>query len=218
MPRSPRLEYPDALYHVTSRGSLRGAIFVDDQDRAALFAILARALQACEARIFAYCLMGNHYHFVLQTRQANLSTLMQRVNSIYSLRFKRRHGRLGPTFESRFKAVHVDRDSYLLAACRYVDLNPVRAGLVDSPAQWAWSSYRAHIGRTACPSWLATVELHGALMGQVPEDTVQTSTACRRYAEWVDAGRGVQLWKESLRHGIFLGDEAFVERVKGQGQ
>jgi len=162
--------------------------------------------------------MGNHYHFVVQTHQANLSKLMHRVNSTYSLTFNRRHGRLGPAFEGRFKALHVDRDSYLLEVCRYVDLNPVRAGLVDSPGQWAWSSYRAHIGRTTSPAWLATTELHGALMGQVPTGAVQTASARCRYAEWVDAGRGAQLWRESLRHGLYLGDETFVEHVKRHGQ
>ncbi len=218
MPRSPRLEYPGALYHVTSRGIQQGAIFVDDRDRASLLAIFTRSLHACEARSFAFCLMGNHYHFVVQTHQANLSRLMHRVNSIYSLTFNRRHSRLGPAFEGRFKAVHVDRDSYLLEVCRYVDLNPVRAGLVDSPGQWAWSSYRAHIGHTTSPAWLATTELHGALTGQVPADAVQTASARRRYAEWVAAGRGVRLWKESLRHGLYLGDETFVEHVKRRGQ
>ena len=218
MPRPPRLEYPDALYHVTSRGSRRDPIFVDDHDRASLLSILTQALHACDARAFAFCLMGNHYHFVLQTRQANLSTLMHRVNSVYSLTFNRRHARLGPTFEGRFKAVHVDRDNYLLEVCRYVDLNPVRAGMADSPGQWPWSSYRAHVGRTPSPPWLATAELSGALMGLMPEGVQQTAAACRRYAEWVEAGRSVQLWKESLRHGAFLGDEAFIERVKRQGR
>ncbi len=214
MPRSTRIEYPGALYHVTARGVQQGAIFVDDRDRGCLLAILARTLAACEARAFAFCLMGNHYHFVLQTRQANLSVLMHRVNSLYSLTFNRRHGRRGHVFEGRFKALHVDRDAYLIEVCRYVDLNPVRAGLVASPEQWAWSSFRAHAGYTPSPSWLATAELHGTLTGPVPQDGVQTSAAQLRYADWVDAGRGVQLWRESLRDGLYLGDEAFVERVK----
>jgi putative transposase len=202
MPRSPRLEYPGAHYHVTSRGVRQGVIFVDDRDRASLLAILTRALQICEAQIFAFCLMGNHCHLVLHTRQANLSRLMHRVNSIYSLTFNRRHGRLGPAFEGRFKALHVDRDSYLLEVCRYVDLNPVRAGLVDSPAQWAWSSYRAHIGCIPSPPWLATAELHGALMGQVPGDAEQTASARRRYADWVDAGRGARCGKSRFVTGF----------------
>jgi putative transposase len=217
MSRSPRLEYPGALYHVTARGVRQDAIFVDDRDRVSLLTILSQALRVCEARTFALCLMGNHYHFVLQTRQANLSVLMHRINSRYSLTFNRRHGRRGHVFEGRFKALHVDRDAYLLAVCRYVDLNPVRAGLVESPAQWAWSSYRAHTGSTPSPPWLATAELHGALMGQVPQGAAQTAAARHRYADWVEAGRGAQLWKESLRHGLFLGDEAFVERMKRDG-
>ena len=214
MSRSPRLEYPGAFYHVTARGIQQGAIFVDDHDRDSLLTILARALRACDAQAFALCLMGNHYHFVLQTRQANLSVLMHRVNSVYSLTFNRRHGRRGHVFEGRFKALHVDRDAYLLAVCRYVDLNPVRAGLVESPTQWTWSSYRAHTGAVPSPPWLATAELHGALMGKVPQDAVQAAAARRRYADWVDDGRGEQLWKGSLREGLYLGDEAFVERVK----
>jgi len=218
MSRSPRLEYSGALYHVTARGVQQGAIFVDDRDRVSLLTILARALRACEAQAFALCLMGNHYHFVLQTRQANLSVLMHRVNSLCSLTFNRRHHRRGHVFEGRFKALHVDRDAYLLEVCRYVDLNPVRAGLVESPAQWRWSSYRAHIGSMPSPPWLATAELHGALMGQVPQDAMQTAAARRRYADWVDVGRGAQLWKESLRHGLYLGDEAFVERMKRHGR
>ncbi len=114
MPRSTRIEYPGAQYHVTARGVQQGAIFVDDRDRGCLLAILARTLAACEARAFAFCLMGNHYHFVLQTRQANPSVLMHRVNSLYSLTFNRRHGRRGHVFEGRFKALHVDRDAYLM--------------------------------------------------------------------------------------------------------
>ena len=213
MPRPPRLEYPNALYHITSRGARQGAIFLHDQDRTSLLSIQARALRACNAWLFAYCLMGNHYHFVLQTRHANLSALMHRINGVYSLTFNRRHGLRGPVFESRFKALHVDRDAYLLEVCRHVDLNPVRAGMVDSPAQWGWSSFRAHAGLVPSPRWLATAELHGLLMGQVPADEVQDAEASRRYVEWVDEGRRVQLWKECLRRGIFLGDDKFVERV-----
>jgi putative transposase len=202
------------VYHVTARGVQQSAIFLDDRDRNSLLAILAQALSVHEARAFAHCLMDNHYHFVLQTHRANLSVLMHRVNSFYSLVFNRRHRRRGHLFEGRFKALHVDADAYLLAVCRYVDLNPVRAGLVDSPGQWAWSSYRAHTGSMPSPPWLASAEIHGALMGQIPRDAAQTEVARRHYADWVEAGRGVKLWKQSLRHGLYLGDDGFVERMK----
>ena len=214
MPRPLRFEYPGALYHVTARGVQQAAIFIDDQDRVSLLANLAGALRACDANAFAFCLMDNHYHFVLQTCHANLSGLMHRVNSIYSSAFNRRHGRCGHLFEGRFKAVHVDRDAYLLEACRYVELNPVRAGMVRQPEQWRWSSYRSNTGMIPSPRWLATGELHGALMGMSPQDDAQHLAACRSYARWVEDGRDKQLWKTSLRHGRYLGDEAFSESLR----
>ena len=214
MPRLPRLEYPGAVYHLTARGVRQDAIFLDDRDRAALMLVVERALRTCEAQAYAFCLMGNHYHLVVQTRHANLAELMLRINSPYSLAFNQRHGRRGHVFEGRTQVLHVDRDAYLLAVCRYVDLNPVRARLVDRPGQWAWSSYRAHVGSVQAPDWLATEGLHGVLMGQTPRDAAQVEAAQRRYGEWVDAGREIRLWKAALREGRYLGDEAFVERVK----
>ena len=87
--------------------------------------------------------MDNHYHLVLHTRRANLSRIMRDVNGIYTQAYNRRHGTVGHLFQGRFKAILVDRDAYLLEVCRYVDLNPVRAGLGDDPGGWPWSSYRA---------------------------------------------------------------------------
>jgi len=213
MPRSLRLEYPDALYHVTARGVQQDPIFADDVDRRAWIKYVARALDEGDARAFAYCLMGNHYHLVVQTRQPNLSTVMQRVNSTYSQAFNRRHHRSGHLLEGRFKALHVDRDNYLLEVCRYVDLNPVRAGLVESAARWKWSSHKVHTGSAPPVAWLATAELLGVLTGRSCADNSEFGAAQRRYADWVAAGRQVRLWSESLRHGQYLGDDAFVERV-----
>ena len=214
MPRKPRLEYAGAVYHVTARGARQAAIFIDDDDRVALLKILACALRELDGQVFAFCLMGNHYHFVLQTREANLSTLMRRVNSLYGMRFNQRHARFGHVFDGRFNAVHVDRDAYLLEACRYVDLNPVRAALVERPEQWRWTSYRAHVGSIRSPGWLATTEVHGVLTGRTPKDPAQIAQAQHLYAKWVASGREVRLWEESLRQRIYLGDEAFIERVK----
>ena len=213
MPRPERLEYPGALYHVTARGVQQGDIFLDDQDRLALLKYLARALEEGHARALAYCLMDNHYHLVLQTSLSNLSALMQRINSGFCQAVNRRHHCFGHLLEGRFKAVIVDRDNYLLEVCRYVDLNPVRAGLVESPLQWRWSSYASHIGRAPALPWLATAALHDALAERSAETDAQHREAQRNYKEWVAAGRGVRLWEESLRQGRYLGDEAFVERM-----
>ena len=132
MARPLRIEFPGAVYHVTSRGDRREDIFVDDQDRQALLAVVAQALSRFDAEALAYCLMGNHYHLVLHTRQANLSLLMRHVNGVYTQTYNRRHHKVGHLFQGRFKAILVDRDAYLLEVCRYVDLNPVRARVVPN--------------------------------------------------------------------------------------
>jgi hypothetical protein len=141
---------------------------------------------------------------------------MQRIDSGFSQAVNRRHGRRGHLLEGRFKSIVVDRDDYLLEVRRYVDLNPVRAGLVASPSQWRWSSHAAHIGDAAVPGRLATSELHGMIVGCPTEADDAVRRARRRYAQWVAAGRGVRLRDESLRHGLYLGDHAFFERMTGK--
>jgi putative transposase len=146
MSRPLRIQFPGALYHVTSRGDRREPIFVDDTDRAALLNVIAQAAQRFDFSALAYCLMGNHYHFVFHTGQANLSRSMRHINGVFTQTFNRRHGKVGHLFQGRFKSILVDRDSYLMEVCRYVELNPVRAGMVDHAQDWPWSSYRAHAG------------------------------------------------------------------------
>ncbi|WP_413439497.1 transposase [Sulfuriferula sp. GW1] len=119
-------------------------IFEDAADRQAFVGVVALALRRFDACALAFCLMGNHYHLALHTRQPNLSALMRQINGIYTQACNRRHAKVGHLFQGRFKAILVDRDAYLLEVCRYVDLNPVRAAMVADPAQWPWSSYRAY--------------------------------------------------------------------------
>ena len=123
MARPLRIEFPGAVYHVTSRGDRREPIFADDSDRVALLEVVAQAMARFDAQVLAYCLMGNHYHFVLHTRQPNLSRLMRQMNGVYTQRFNRRHQKVGHLLQGRFKAILVDRDAYLLDVCRYVEMN-----------------------------------------------------------------------------------------------
>ncbi len=110
---APRIEFPGAVYHLTSRGDRREPIYADDHDRGAQLDIVALALERFDAQMLAYSLMGNHYHFVLHTRAANLSRLMRQVNGVYTQHVNRRHGLVGHLFQGRFKAILVDRDAYL---------------------------------------------------------------------------------------------------------
>ncbi len=213
MARPLRIEFPGALYHVTSRGDRREDIFVDDADRAGLLAVVAQGMARFDAQVLAYCLMGNHYHFVLHTRQGNLSALMRHLNGVYTQAFNRRHGKVGHLFQGRFKAVLVDREAYLLEVCRYVELNPVRAGMVAQAGDWPWSSYRAHVGRSSVPAWLGSGELWGYLLGRDALTDADRALAQQRYAELVAAGVGQALWAEGLNRQIYLGDDEFVGRM-----
>jgi REP element-mobilizing transposase RayT len=216
MARPLRIEFPDALYHVTSRGDRREAIFTDDSDRAQFLTLLGETCERFDAAVLAWCLMGNHYHLVLNTRAANLSQLMRHLNGVYTQRFNRRHGKVGHVFQGRFKAILVDRDAYLLAVCRYVDLNPVRAGLVAAPQDWAWSSCRALTGRAQAPPWLDTRLLHALLVPEQGPGGDPLRLAQQRYAEALRAGRDATLWPGALRQQVYLGSEDFVQRMQAR--
>jgi len=152
--------------------------------------------------------MGNHYHILLETPDANLSRGMRQLNGVYTQRFNRNHDRVGHLFQGRYKAILVDRESYLRQLARYIVLNPVRAGLARSPEQWRWSSYRATLGIVPPEAFLNTDFLLAIFAGTRPE-------AVKRYAKFVSKGIGLPSPFEKLQKQIFLGDEAFAERMLG---
>lgn len=215
MSRPLRIELPDAIYHVTSRGDRREVIYRDDTDRKAHLGILAKALQRFDARALAYCLMGNHYHLVLQTRQANLSRLMRHLNGVYTQAFNRRHGLVGHLFQGRYHAILVDRDAYLLSLCRYVERNPVAAHWVGMPADWAWSSFRAHTGLDPSPPWLDTDGIHTHVLGRAVQGSADRLAAINAYAASANEARSsdARFWHEGLRGQLFLGDDDFMRRM-----
>ena len=222
MSRPLRIEFPGAVYHVTSRGDRRELIYRDDDDRLAQLLVIAHAMARFDAQMLAYCLMGNHYHFVLHTRQANLSRLMRHVNGVYTQDFNRRHGVVGHLLQGRFKAILVDRDAYLLALCRYVERNPVAAGIVRQPQDWPWSSCRAHLGLESTPPWLNTDGLHGYLLASAPTTGDDRQRAAQMYAKLVvqaDAADGDDaFWSTHLRQQIFLGDESFAQHMQAKAE
>lgn len=206
MARPLRIEFAGALYHVMARGDARAKIFRDDTDRDAFLSGLARVCERFEWRVWAYCLMGNHYHLLVETGAPTLARGMRQLNGVYTQAFNRRHRRVGHVLQGRYKAILVDKDNYLLELSRYVVLNPVRAGLCAGAGDWRWSSYRNVVGKAARPDWLAataTLELFGAEPG----------AARRAYARFVAADGGVDDPLAEVSAQMFLGDEAFVNRV-----
>ena len=158
MARPLRIEFAGALYHLTARGNERRNIFLGnlDDDRTAFLDSLTATCERFRWVCHAYCLMTNHYHLLVETADANLSKGMRQLNGVYSQYVNRTHGRVGHLFQGRFKGILVERDSYLLELARYVVLNPVRAGIVPTPGDWPWSSYRATVGEAPAPPFLET--------------------------------------------------------------
>ena len=154
MSRPIRIEFSGALYHVTSRGDRREAIYEDDVDRERFLSVLGQVSEDFNWVCHAWCLMDNHYHLLIETPDGNLSKGMRQLNGVYTQYSNRRHRRVGHLFQGRYKAILIDGDSYLLELARYVVLNPVRAGMVKGPGEWPWSSYLAMVGKQSSPPWL----------------------------------------------------------------
>jgi putative transposase len=207
MARPLRIEYPGAVYHVTSRGNARNKIFSDDQDREILLSILGEVAKRYNWLCHAYCLMNNHYHLMVETPDANLSIGMRQLNGIYTQKYNRRHHKPGHLFQGRFKAIVVQKENYLLELCRYVVLNPVRAGVVEKPEAWEWSSYRSTAGLRKRRDYLTTDWILGLFNSK-------RTVAQKQYRAFVREGihRGSP-WDE-LRGQVLLGEEGFVEKFK----
>lgn len=182
MARPLRLQFPGGVYHVTARGNDRQSIFEDDADCSRFLIVLASVVARYRVRCHAYCLMGNHYHLLLETPDANLSIAMRQLNGVYTQRFNRRHERGGHVLQGRFGAQLVDGHAYLHEVCRYIVLNPVRAGLVSHPRDWSWSSFRATAGEIPTPGFL-TVDWLLALSG-----SASPAAAVHAYTRFVEAG------------------------------
>jgi putative transposase len=165
VPRRTRQESPSGFYHVTSRGNGGLRIFVDDADRAGFLAFLARIAEAQEWLVCAYCLMGTHFHLVLRAELEALSTGMQRLKGRYGQYFNQRYGRCGRVFEGRFPSRPILDERHAVAACAYIAVNPVAAGICDRAEQWSWSSHRAHVAAVTPPAFLASLERLGVFDG-----------------------------------------------------
>jgi REP element-mobilizing transposase RayT len=206
MARSWRIEYDGALYHVLSRGNEKKDIFRDDDDRALFLATVGEMSERYEMDIFAYVLMGNHYHLLLKTNRSNLSKGMQWLGLAYTRRFNNRHSRSGHLFQGRFKSIIVENDAYLVRLSCYIHRNPLRANMVQRLAKYRWSSYPVYAYGHKGPEWLKTETILAQFGG--PNAHRAYREKVQRYSEEENK------LLEDVKHGIILGTTDFVKKIR----
>jgi REP element-mobilizing transposase RayT len=218
MPRPPRIDFANAIYHVTSRGNGRARIFFNDQDRSRFLRQLRDNAETAAIALYAYVLMDNHFHLLVRTPRANLSQFMQRLNTSYALYARYKHRKPGHQFEARFKAKLVQDDTYLLGLTRYIHLNPIKiaacrrlskAERVRQLEQYSWSSYPGYVAKQKAQNFVCydVLEEYGSTM----------AAARRRYRAYTQAfvledDRPILEAMRTSRYAI--GDERFVEETQ----
>ena len=209
MARPLRIMFPGACYHVTARGNGRQRIYREDRDRQVFLARLEAVVKRYDLVLHAYVLMRNHYHLLLETPAGNLARAMRQLNGVYTQDFNRRHGRVGHVLQGRYKAILVDKDSYLLELSRYIHLNPIRVGEASEAARFPWSSAAAYVGRVRPPAYLR--------MGDVLSHFGrQRRTAQHAYARFLREGAAVpgrRPWEQVVGQTL-LGSTPWVERMR----
>jgi len=208
MARKPRVEFDGALYHVIVRGNHRRDIFRDTTDRVTYLERIEHYRERYHCMVYAYVLMSNHVHLLIETGVVGLSKIMQGIQFSYTQRYNRRHRMVGHLFQGRYKAILCDRDAYLLELVRYIHLNPARMKHPQDPWQYRWSSHRSYVGADS-PVKIQT----SAVLKQFASNM---SAARRGYLSFMKEGLGrghVDRFYETVEQR-FLGDERFVDQVE----
>jgi len=211
MTRPLRIEYPGAFYHITSRGIEKRDLFLSRSDRFRFLSYLESATERYGAVIHVYCLMGNHYHLLLETPRGNLSQIMHHVNGAYTIYFNIKNERVGHLFQGRYKSILVEADTYALELSRYIHLNPVRSGIAHDPTRFPWSSSGSYAGMRATPAWLTRNSILSYFSGKVKE----RHAAYRRFVER-GIGRHLENPVSYAVAATILGKEAFVQKIKSE--
>jgi putative transposase len=211
MPRKARVLVPNCPHHVVQRGHNRKAVFLADQDYQYYLDNLREWKQELEIKLYAWCLMTNHIHIIAEPGKdaMTLSTLMKRVNGRQAAYVNKLEGRSGALWAGRYKASPIQKDGYLLCCCRYVELNPVRAGMVAGVGEYAWSSYRERV--------------LGKGQAMLDIDPIYNSLAStdqerrRRYRAFLEEGVSMeekQFIDESVNRNQLTGNHLFVDEIE----
>ncbi len=200
MARPYRIQSENCFYHITSRGNNRKKIYLSEYDYRKFLEYLREAKEKYKFYLYAYCLMANHYHLLLETTQANISKIMHYINGSYTTYHNIKRHRCGHLFQGRYKSIVVDKDSYFLELSRYIHLNPVRAKIVQVPEKYKWSSYNAYLARKS--------DIH------IDKDRIKNSLDMNgaQYRQFVQDGinNKVDLFSQ-VYAGFLLGSTKFIK-------
>lgn len=204
MARPYRIQYPNAIYHVMNRGLNRRDLFKEKSDFEYFLKLCQKSWERWGLEVLSYCLMPNHYHLCLRTPEANLSRIMRHIDGLYTQQFNRRHGRDGPLFRGRYKAIVVQQEEYLSQLLRYIHLNPVKAKMVETAKDYAYSSHQQYLSLKKAPAWL------NVSLG------LETFKHCKAFDQYVMAGSEPKFEKilSSKRLPVILGQESFIKKIK----
>lgn len=204
MSRPLRIEYPGAYYHIINRGLERRDIFESPKDYEYFLSLLDQMYLKYNLIVHSYCLMPNHYHLYAETPNAQLAQIMRQLDGIYTQTFNKRHNRIGPLMQGRYKAVLVDKENYSLELSRYIHLNPVRAKMVDKPENYQWSSYANFIQKAEAPNFLNTEWL-------LSQFDKTASKAIRSFKHFTLKGlSGDWMPEKESYNGLILGSSEFI--------
>jgi len=202
MARQLRILYPNALYYITSCGNTQQDIFFNDSDRRKFLNILARTKKEYGYILHGYCLMNSCFHLLLETPHANLHTIMQNINTSYTVYVNRKYNRVGHLFRGRYKAIVIDKENYLLQVSKYIHLKPVEAKLSNFPEDYIWSSYKDFIH--PCSSIVDTEFILSRLCND-------SKKSCELYKYFVEKEKDKDIQKNIK--GMVLGDERFIKDI-----
>ncbi len=205
MARKPRIEYEGAFYHVITRGNQRRRLFKGDDDFQKYISLLAFYKERYKYSLYAYALMSNHVHLLIETRQIPLSKILQGINQSYTMYFNGKYKTIGHLFQGRYKGILIDKDDYLTELSGYIHLNPVRAKITEKPEDYPYSSYLSYITDKKDP-----VAEQGLILAMLSDNIKE---ARRKYGEYVENAIGAE--RESpfvnVYGGIILGRQSFIK-------
>ena len=207
MSRPVRIEFPGAVYHVTSKGSDGQIVFGDADDRGVFLNVLDNVVARFGWLIHSYVLMDDHYDLVVEVPEGNLSKGMRQLNGVYTQHVNRRHAQEGPIFHGRFKSILLEKKNYLLPVCRHVVTDPVRLKSAVNFSSYKWSSYRALAGQVKAPTFLHKADVLN-YFGKREND------AQRKYREYVKKGVGENSPLEQRTNQVLLGSNRFLSEMQ----